>query len=101
MFCFVLAYGESDFQLYRETRSELIPLFLCPHHINYAQWLPVHLRDMLALEQIVYILMYIQNTTGRFFSIRKLKKAFSMIAIDQAHEQNNAVIKSMNFSLSH
>ena len=51
VFCFVLAYRESEFQLYRETRSELIPYLFALDHIDYAQCLPVHLRNMLALEQ--------------------------------------------------
>ena len=46
---------------------------------------------MLALEQM-HPDVYTEFSRGHF-SIRKTEKAFSMIAIDQAHEQNNAVIK--------
>ena len=91
VFCFVRAYRESDFQLYRETLSELIPFFFALDHINYARWLPVHLRDMLALEQM-HPGVYTEFSRGHF-AVRKTEKAFSMIAIDLAHEQSNAVIK--------
>jgi len=60
-------------------------------HINYARWLPVHLRDMLALEQM-HPEVYTEFLRGQF-AVRKTEKTFSTMAIDQAHEQNNAVSK--------
>ena len=60
-------------------------------HINYARWLPVHLRDMLALEQM-HPEVYTEFSRGHF-AVRKTEKTFSTMAIDQAHEQNNAVSK--------
>eukprot|EP00795_Rhopilema_esculentum_P009828 gene9828-18401_t len=46
--------------------------------VNYARWLTIHFRDMM--------------TEGNFV-VHKSERAFSGLAIDQAHEQNNAVIK--------
>ena len=65
--------------------------FFALDHINYARWLPVHLRDMFALEQI-YPEVYTEFSRGHF-AVSKLEKTFSTMAIDQAHEQNNAVSK--------
>ena len=91
VFCFVRAYRESDFQLYQGCLSELIPYFFALDHINYARWFPVHLPDMLALEQM-HPGVYKEFSRGHF-AVRKTEKTFSIMAIDQAHEQNNAVSK--------
>ena len=64
----------------------------CPRpHTHYARWIPVHLRDMAAL------LMKHPGVAREFragnFTVQKTKNVFSSIPIDQAHEQNNALIK--------
>jgi len=46
---------------------------------------------MLALEQM-HPEVYTEFSRGHF-AVRKTEKTFSTMAIDQAHEQNNAVIK--------
>lgn len=88
---FVRSYRESDFRLYKESLSSLIPYFFALDHINYAQWLPIHLRDMLAL-QTTHPDIYQEFEKGNF-AIRKTESKFLNIAIDQAHEQNNAIVK--------
>ena len=54
-------------------------------------WIPVHLRDMAALP------MKNPGVAREFgagnFTVRKTKNVFSSISTDQAHEQNNALIK--------
>lgn len=50
--CFVRSYRESDFKLYMESLSVLIPYFFALDHMNYARWLPIYLRDMVALETL-------------------------------------------------
>lgn len=91
VFCFIRSYRESDFELYRESLSELIPFFFALDHTHYARWLPVHLRDMLSLERKHPDVF--KEFSGGSFAVSKTQKAFSSMAIDQAHEQNNAVIK--------
>ena len=60
-------------------------------HTNYARWLPVHVRDMASLgERPPCVLQEFLN--GRF-TVQKTKNPFSAMAIDQAHEQNNAHVK--------
>ena len=58
--------------------------------MNYARWLPVHLKDMMSLEQ------QHPEVTREFhkgnFVVHTSRREFSAIAIGQAHEQNNADI---------
>lgn len=86
-----MSYRDSDFRLYKESLSSLIPYFFALDHINYACWLPIHLRDMLAL-QTTHQEIYQEFEKGNF-AIRKTESKFSNIAIDQAHEQNNSIVK--------
>ena len=77
--------------LYREALSELAPYFFANNNVNYVRWIPVHLRDMMSLEQ------QHPDVASEFhkgnFVIHKSRREFSALAIDQAHEQNNSVIK--------
>ena len=88
---FIRSFRESDFELYKQSLSSLIPFFFGLDHMNYTQWLPIHVRDMASLPDIH------PNVAREFakghFTVRKTGKVFSNIAIDQAHEQNNALIK--------
>ena len=67
--------------------SSLIPFFFGLDRMNYARWLLNHVRDMASLPDIY------PNVAQEFAKGRKTGKVFSNIAIDQAHEQNNALIK--------
>ena len=37
---------EATFDLYRQSLVALIPYFFANNNMNYARWLPIHLRDM-------------------------------------------------------
>ena len=82
---------KSDFKLYKESLFVLIPYFFVLDHMNYACWLPIHLRDMIALETL-HPIIYQEFSIGNFV-VRKTENSFSSIAIDQAHEQNKSVVK--------
>ena len=43
---FVRAHRERNFHLYVNVLEELALLFFALDHVNYARWLPVHIRDM-------------------------------------------------------
>ena len=88
---FIRSLRESDFELYKETLSSLIPYFFGLDHVNYSRWLSIHLRDMVSLES-KHPSIYREFAKGNF-TIRKSTRMFSNMAIDQAHEQSNAVIK--------
>ena len=59
--------------------------------MNYAHWIPLHLRDMAELPK-VHPDIYTQFNYGHF-TVQKTKQVFSAIPIDQVHEQNNACVK--------
>ena len=82
---------EADFNLYVEVLIRLVPWFFALGHSNYARWIPVHLRDMVNLKEL-HPSVYEQFMCGNF-TVKKAAHAFSAIAIDQAHEQNNAIVK--------
>lgn len=46
---FVRSLREGDFPLYVQSCDKLCGWFHALDHINYARWLPVHVRDMVAL----------------------------------------------------
>ena len=83
-----------DFEV---TIGSLLPLFPeCPglfalDHTHYSRWVPIHIRDMMTLQEQ-------HPDTAIQFSlegsvVHKTKRPFSSIAIDQAHKQNNKVVK--------
>ena len=43
---FVRSLRQSNFELYIESLKKLAPWMFAMNHINYACWLPIHLRDM-------------------------------------------------------
>ena len=67
----------------------LVPWFFALDHHNYAWWIPIHIHDMESLDALIHqefeecCHWVVQKTTNRF----------SSIPIDQAHEQNNALVK--------
>lgn len=87
----VRSFREANFNLYCETLNGLIPYFFANNNVNYARWIPVHLRDMLSLEQC-HPQVAREFNNGNFV-VHKSHRAFSALAIDQAHEQANAVVK--------
>ena len=62
------------------------------NNVNCTQWLPIDLIDMLTLEER-HPQMAKTFHDGKFV-VHKSNRDFSGMAIDQAHEQANAVIKS-------
>ena len=67
--------------------------FFALDHYNYARWQSVHLFDLLSLENSLPDIY--QNFKDVHFSFQKSNREFSSIALDQVHEQNNAVLKSV------
>ena len=61
------------------------------NNVNYARWLPIHLRDIMLLEE-AHPQLAAEFHSGKFV-VHKSNREFSALAIDQAHEQANAVIK--------
>ena len=88
---YVHSLRQASFAMYLAALTELVPLFHALDHTHYSRRIPVHLRDMAALA------MKHPGVPRVFraghFTVRNTKNVFSSIPIDQAHEQNNALIK--------
>ena len=88
---FVRAIREGNFPLYVESIRALLPWFFAFDHVHYARWMSVHLRDMASLEANLPD-VHSEFMNGHFVA-HKSKRAFSGLATDQVHEQNNAKVK--------
>lgn len=93
LLAFVKSLREANFQLYKDALSKIVPGFFALDHLNYARWIPMHLRDMYALKKVAPDVA-LQFTHGNFV-VHKASRHFSGIPIDQAHEQNNAMVKGV------
>ncbi|KAK4304447.1 hypothetical protein Pmani_023602 [Petrolisthes manimaculis] len=87
----IRSFREANFDLYCQALQKLIPFFFANNNTNYARWLPIHLRDMLHLGG-THPQIKSEFSKGNFV-VHKSKRRFSALAIDQAHEHANAVIK--------
>jgi hypothetical protein len=88
---FVKALREGNFQLYIESLAKIAPWFFALDHPNYARWLPVHVRDMLDLQRNAPDVA--EHFRNGCFVFNKTSHCFSAMPIDQAHEQNNKLVK--------
>ena len=88
---FIRSQREGNFNLYVDTLNKLAPWFFALDHVHYAHWLPVHIRDMVALKTM-HPSIYSEFQKGHFVVQRSVHK-FSCMALDQSHEQSNKCIK--------
>ncbi|KAG1665347.1 AP-4 complex subunit mu-1 [Nymphon striatum] len=77
--------------MYVESLIELMPWFFALDRTNYSRWLSVHIRDMENLP-IKHPEILKQFKAGKF-TFQKTEHAFSSMPLDQAHEQNNLLVK--------
>ena len=86
----VRAVRETQFDTYIELLKECVPLFFALDKIRYAKWTSIYIHDMEILKEKSpddY------TKLSENFTVQKTNRAFSAIAIDQAHEQNNQIVK--------
>ena len=74
-----------------ESLDKLAPWFFAFDQINYARWLPVNMRDLNMLAH-VHPELHQEFQAGNFV-IHKTPNVSSGMSIDQAHEQNNDMVK--------
>ena len=86
---FVRAHREKSFPLYLDSLKEIIPWFFALDHYHYARWMPVHICDMENLPTSIHDEFHEYG----HWVVHKTKNRFSAMPIDQAHEQNNAIVK--------
>ena len=90
---FIRSERERNFPLYIQILKSVMKYIFALNHYNYARWLSIHVDDLMKLE-IICPDIYEEFCSGNFV-VRKTTNPFSAIALDQAHEQNNATIKGV------
>ena len=60
-------------------------------HVHYERWLSIYIWDLVMLKEKDSALY--QNFIAGHFTVKKTNHTFSNIATDQAHEQNNNLVK--------
>lgn len=88
---FIRALRTSNFTLYVDSLTKLVPYFFALDRTHYARWLSVHIRDMASLATSCPS-TFAEFMAGKF-TVKKTGHPFSAMAIDQAHEQTNASVK--------
>lgn len=88
---FVRSIRSGNFPMYLDSIRKILPWFFALDHVNYARWLSIHLKDLVNLmNNHPQLLKHFEN--GQFVA-RKSNRKFSGMALDQAHEQMNAILK--------
>ena len=95
LFIFVRSIREGDFNLFITSLKSIAHWIFALDHVHYARWLPVFIEDMINISKNnEKNTKAIFNSFNKgFFTVRKTNNPFSSIGIDQAHEQNNKIIK--------
>ena len=65
-----------------ESLGRLVPWFFALDHMNYARWIPVHVRALCTTCPEVY-----NKFCNGAFTSKKTQRKFSSIVLDQTHEQ--------------
>ncbi|ELU02116.1 hypothetical protein CAPTEDRAFT_202494 [Capitella teleta] len=89
---FVKACRCGDFNSYCATLHQLMPYVTALNHPNYARNMPIHLRDMANLKN-KHPDVYQEFQAGHFVG-QKTRRKFSMMPLDQIHEQLNDWLKN-------
>ena len=84
---FVRAHREKNLDLYIQTLKEMAPLWFALDHPNYARWVPVHIADMENLSDSQ------KSDLHKGWTFSRSSRPFSAMPLDQAYEQNNAIVK--------
>jgi hypothetical protein len=79
------------FDMYIAVLIELMPWFFALDRTHYARWLSVHVRDMQGLQSKYPGLA--KEFRAEKFTVCKTDNPFSAMPLDQAHEQNNEMVK--------
>jgi len=91
LLAFVRSLRTSNFPLYVDSLTKIVPWFFSLDRTHYARWLSVHIKDMASLS-LTSPSTFIDFMAGKF-TVKKTVRNFSAMAIDQCHEQSNAAVK--------
>ena len=84
---FIRAHRTKNFNLYVELLQSLVLWFFALDHTNYSRWIPIHIRDMQSIPDSI------AEEFKTCWVLQKTQNAFSCMPLDQAHEQNNELVK--------
>ena len=74
--------------------EKLAPFLFALDATNYSRWLPVHIHNMKYLPNAIKT-----EFKNGLWTVTRSAKKFSSIAIDQAHEQTNKILKGTGGAL--
>ena len=83
---------EGGFHGYKCSLSAIIPYFFANDNTHYSRWGTIHIHDMLTLQD-TNPTIYDEFIQGNFVLLES-SRIFSGVALDQAHEHNNRLVKS-------
>ena len=89
----VRSFRQSDFRQYTAALMAITPWTFALDPTNYWRWLPVHIRDMVELPNNSPACLQCVLDKWWNITVQKMTNTFSSIPLDQAHEQNNELIK--------
>ena len=90
---FVRSIRKGYFSLYLSSLREVVKWYYTCDNYQYARWVTAFLYDLVNLPSTS---SYLDKCfTDGSFAFQKSNRKSSFVEIDQAHEQNNAVIKGM------
>ena len=81
----------ADFEMFVDALEQIIPWMFALDHVHYSRWLPFFVQNLKELP-IRHQEVHKQFLAGKF-TVQKTNRKFSSISDDQAHEQNNKIIK--------
>ena len=90
---FVRSIREGNFSMYVSSLEQVVKWYYACDHYHYARWVTVHLYNLVnSPTTSLYLYKCFSDT---YFNFQKSNKKFSLMRINQAHEQNNAAIMGM------
>ena len=91
LFMFVRSLREANFHLFVCCLKEMLPWMFALDHVHYSRWMSVFIHDLEMLP--VKHSNVFNNFMKGHFTVSKSDRMFSGMAEDQAHEQNNKLVK--------
>ena len=91
-FMFIKSVRIGDFDDFLKCVKAILPWLFALYHTQYSRWMLVFIQDFSTLERD-------HNETCKafkkgFFTVRKTNCVFPNMGIDQAHDQNNKILKA-------
>ena len=88
LFAFIRSLRDADFPAFLNALRLITKWMLILNHVHYSRWLPVFIKDLEDLDPPT-----LEAFKKGYFTVKRSNRTFSNIGIDQAHEQNNKLVK--------